>query len=286
MRIFVVLKLSELIEKFGRRGKDSNGRPAVRRMRRTRRRYRVEIINENTLGLIWSLRLSGIRAIVAAVAVVAAIASLITVIFMFTPVRRLLPGYLPPDERGNYLEMALKVDSLSRIAREHDAYTRNIVDILSGKTVETRPAPPATDSLGHAVISVDSIFEASEAERRFVRQFEDAERFNLSVLSPIAAEGMIFEAPSSAPGASGPVSAIYRGTVIASHTDADGLTTITIQHPNDFISVYGNLDETFVRKGDKVVASQRLGVSTTDRPLLFELWHGGSQLDPELYVAY
>ncbi|MDO4320162.1 MAG: M23 family metallopeptidase [Bacteroidales bacterium] len=286
MRIFVVLKLTDIIKKSGTQRDTGSARPAARRMHRTRRRYRVEIINENTLGRIWSLRLSGVRVVVAALAVVAAIASLITVIFMFTPVRRLLPGYLPADERGRYLEMALKVDSLAHITREQDAYTRNIADILSGNTDETRPDAPATDSLGRTAISVDSIFEASEAERRFVRQFEDAERFNLSVLSPIAAEGMIFEAPSSAPASSGAVSAVYRGTVIASNTGADGLTTITIQHPNDFISVYGNLDDTFVKKGDKVVASQRLGVSTTARPLLFELWHGGSQLDPELYVAY
>ena len=97
---------------------------------------------------------------------------------------------------------------------------------------------------------------------------------------------MIFEAPASAPDVAGPVSAVYRGTVVATHTGADGLTTITVQHPNDFISVYGNLDDIFVKKGDKVVASQRLGVSTSARPLLFELWHGGSQLDPALYVAY
>ena len=106
----MVLKKTDIIKSLttGHRGDSAN--PAARRMHRTRRRYRVEIINENTLGRIWSLRLSGLRALLAAAAVVAAIASLITVIFMFTPVRRLLPGYLPSDRRGQYMEMALKVD--------------------------------------------------------------------------------------------------------------------------------------------------------------------------------
>lgn len=284
----MVLKKTDIIKSLTTGHRSDSANPAARRMHRTRRRYRVEIINENTLGRIWSLRLSGMRALLAAAAVVAAIASLITVIFMFTPVRRLLPGYLPADRRGQYMEMALKVDSLARLTREQDAYTRNITAILTGETASgTTPRPEtASDSTGRAPISVDSIIEAGEAERRFVRQFEDAERFNLSVLSPIAAEGMIFEAPVTAPDVAGPVSAVYRGTVVATHTGADGLTTITVQHPNDFISVYGNLDGIYVKKGDKVVASQRLGVSTSARPLLFELWHGGSQLDPTLYVAY
>lgn len=264
----------------------ASGAGGVRRMPRMRRRYRVEIINENTLSRIWSVRLSGVRAILAMCAVVAAIASLISMVFMLPPVARLLPGRLSGDERSRYLDMALRVDSLTRLTREQEAYTRNISDILAGSAPRSASPSEAVDSAGRVGVMVDSIIEASEAERRFVRQFEEAERFNLSVLSPIAAEGMIFESPAAAAGMPGPVSAIYRGTVVGAVTSADGLTTLTIQHPNDFISVYGNLEQPYVKKGDKVAAAQRLGVSTSTRPLLFELWHGGTQLDPSLYVAY
>lgn len=71
--------------------------PVPTHLPQIRRRFRVEIINENTLERSWSLRLSGIRVVVAAVVVLAAIASLITMIFMFTPVGTLLPGQLKGD---------------------------------------------------------------------------------------------------------------------------------------------------------------------------------------------
>lgn len=255
------------------------GKP--RRALRARRRWRVEIINENTLARMWSLRLSGIQVWIAAIGVVAAIASLIAVVFMFTPLGRLLPGQLHGDLRGNYLDAAVRIDSLSRIARDHDAYTRNIIRILSDSV---DGGVPADAGIAETAVT-DSLVSATEAERRFVRQFEEEERFNLSVLSPIAAEGMIFEAPSATSAGTGPVSAVYRGTVVAV-TDTPSGWTVTIQHPNDFISVYSHLDEVYVGRGDKVYAAQRIGSSTSEAPLLFELWHSGASLDPELYLSY
>ena len=101
-----------------------------RRMPRARRRWRVEIINENTLSRLWSLRLSGIKVWLAGTAVVAAIASLIAMIFMFTPLGKLLPGQLRGDLRAGYLEAALRIDSLQRVTRDQEAFTRNIMAIL------------------------------------------------------------------------------------------------------------------------------------------------------------
>ena len=252
-----------------------------RRMPRARRRWRVEIINENTLSRLWSLRLSGIKVWLAGTAVVAAIASLIAMIFMFTPLGKLLPGQLRGDLRAGYLEAALHIDSLQRVTREQEAFTRNIMAILS----DSLSAGPATASNAATATTTDSLISASEAERRFVRQFEEEERFNLSVLSPIAAEGMIFEAPAASEDGTGPVAAVYRGTVVGL-TETAGTTTLTIQHPNDFISVYSRLADAYVAKGDKVLAGQRIGAATSGAPVLFELWHGGSSLDPANYLPH
>lgn len=238
----------------------------------------MDIVNENSLARVWSVRLTGLRAVAASLALVAAVASLIVMIFMFTPAGYLLPGSLRPAERGDYAELALRVDSLSRLAAIQTAYTSNIRAIFSDSMAPARPEAMLSEPL-----PADSLLEASEAERRFVQRFEQEERFNLSVLSPIAAEGMIFEAPAAADGV-GPVSAIYRGTVISCFTAPDGMSTVTVQHPNDFISVYGNLRDTYVAPGQKVSAGQRVG-QTAAGPLLFELWHSGSQLDAARYIA-
>lgn len=246
-----------------------------------RRRYRVEIINENTLSRVWSIKFVGFRAILAAAGVLAAITSLIAVIFMFTPLGRLLPGGLKGDVRRQYTEAALKIDSLERISREQTAYTSNIIAILT----DSLPDPVIPDARQPSAL-IDTLISAGENELRFVKQYEQEQRFNLSVLSPIAAEGMIFEAPSETDTGAGPVNAVYRGSVVAAFTGDDGLSTLVVQHPNDFISVYNDLDQVYVDRGDKIVAGQRIGHATSGRPLLFELWHSGARLDPALYIAY
>ena len=123
----------------------------------------------------------------------------------------------------------------------------------------------------------DSLLAASEAEMQFVRSYEEEERFNISVLAPIAAEGMVFSSPlpsaislsdivptngikgiTATANAVTPVSAVYRGTVISVATGADGLTT---------------------------VAARRIGNIPSKGRVVFELWHKGSPLDPAEFIA-
>ena len=253
-----------------------------RRTPRSRRRWRVEIINENTLARTWSMRLPEMRAWIVGGCLLAALASLVIVVGVFTPVGRLLTGRLPLSLRDQYREMAVRVDSLSKIARVQEAYAGNIVAILTD-SVPTE-LPLKGEAAQGSTANPDSLLPASEAEKRFVQQFDARERFNLSVLSPIAAEGMIFESPTVGEDRHGPVSATYRGTVVAISQNHRGMYTLTIQHPNDFISIYSNLTDIYVDRGQKVATGQRIGRSTIEAPLSFELWRGGTELAPEQYI--
>ena len=246
---------------------------------KARRRFRVEIINENTLGRLMSLRLSGVRVTLAALAVIAAVASLILVLVMFTPLGTFLPGQLRGDLRGQYAQTALRIDSLEQISRQQTAYMENIQRILTDSVSADLTATPT------AVIT-DSLVSASSAERQFVRQFEDEQRFNLSVLAPIAAEGMIFESPTMSADGTGEVSAIYRGTVLSTAIAPNGLLMVMVQHPNDFVSIYNNLEHVYIAVGDKVVAGQRIACTAANHPLALEMWHDGVKLSPELYLPY
>lgn len=275
----MLVKPSLLTHRFGKGTAGGSGVKG-RRAARARRRWRVEIVNENTLARTWSIGLSGLRVWIAAAVVVGAIASLIAVFFMFTPLGALLPGHLDGDLRSQYLDAALRIDSLERAARSHEAYADNIRRIFAGEADDRSAASQATPAS-----VADSLLEASEAERLFVRRFDARERFNLSVLSPIAAEGMIFESPVENAAGSGNVDAVYRGTVVGLTRAPGGSFTVSVQHPNDFLSVYSRLDEVYVDKGSKVLAGQRIGRTATGSRLDFELWHAGSMLDPEQYVG-
>ena len=239
------------------------------------------------------------RVAMVTLAVVAGGAALLWVIFAYTPMRQLMPGALRGNLRNQYIETALRLDSLEQTVRMNAAYLDNIAAIMNDEL----PAD-SVKALTESQLAVsDSLLAASEAEMLFVQQYRQEERFNLSVLSPIAAEGMVFTSPmplsvkvtDRTDGAAGieahvlgsmPVGAVYRGTVIAVTTAADGTTTVVLQHPNDFISIYSGLGDVYTVRGNKVVAGQRIGRASSSSPLTFELWHNGGALDPREYIAF
>lgn len=178
------------------------------------------------------------------------------------------------ERRAGYIENILRLDSLAAKVAANDAYARNLIAIIAG---EPSPVSSHPDTL--APVDADMpMLTASDMERDFVRSYEADDRFNLSVLAPIAADGMTFSAPMS-PG--GWVAAIYRGGVVAVSWSA-GLATVVVQHPNDFVTVYAGLTDLFADCGAKVVAGQRIGRGKAPS---FELWHNGSRLNPDDYIA-
>lgn len=266
------------------------------------RRYRLSLDRTSSLTRLASFSGSKLTMILFAVGVFILAGLLWLAAVVYTPLRNLLPARFTTELRDRYTEMDARLDSVSEITGTYGRYLSNLHAILTDSV--SASAPAATAPAGVEDIPLDSLLPASEREKSFVSSFEDEERFNLSVLSPIAAEGMPFFPPVSAsgsitensgaipsvsvatPSATG-VSAIYRGTVVSSaYTSGRGFTVI-IQHPNDFISVYSNLSESFCTRGAKVARGERIGLASgSDRPLTFELWHKGSPLRPSDYITF
>ena len=215
-------------------------------------RYRLDFIKENTFNRLWTVRMTRVRVVIVSVAAMLALVALVWAVIVYTPLRHFVPGTLKGDLRAQYLETALRLDSLEQNARANEAYLASVLAIMRGETDSIVPAAvPAVPETP----SADSLARASAAERRFVSRYEEEERFNLSVLAPIAAEGMIFASPvpstatveslasggvSAVQAAVLPVSAVYRGTVTGIYYDNDGRAVVTVQHPNDFVSDYSD----------------------------------------------
>ncbi len=267
------------------------------------RRYRLSLDRTSSLTRLASVSGSKGQMITLAVLAFVMTGAIWLAVFIYTPLRNLLPARFTVELRDKYNEMDVRLDSVADATRIYRQYTSNIQSILTDSIPQT-PSTSTRDIPDIQDIPVDSLLVASEREKMFVRRFEDEERFNLSVLSPIAADGMTFYAPVSAlsaeitekkadipnisvltPKTTG-VSAIYRGTVLSkNYTTGRGFTLI-IQHPNDFISVYSGLTEAFTSRGDKVAVGQRIGLTSTTVPFNFELWHNGTPLKPSDYIAF
>lgn len=85
------------------------------------------------------------------------------------------------------------------------------------------------------------------------------------------------------------VRAVFTGEVTRVMSVPNYNYVIMIRH-GEFLSVYSNLSEVFVQRGDKVSTKQELGSIHTDQKeakteLHFELWQGKTLLNPSLWLA-
>lgn len=248
-------------------------------------------------------RINGRRAMLAAAVTAIAVAgsgAIWYLLFAYTPLGNALPMRLDSSIMDRYTQLAQRVDSMQQVSEIHSRYAENI-RLLLMDSVNTDTVKIAKDTIASET-PIDSLLAAGTAERLMVERFEASERFNLSVLTPIVAEGMVFFPPvsgvdlssnSTAPempyttiAAAGdtPVSTIYYGTVIDSYYQAGKGVTLTIQHPNGFISQYSGLADVFVAKSGKVESGQRIGMTGGNTPLTFTMWHNGSPLNPADYI--
>lgn len=268
------------------------------------RLWEVSLGDVNSFMVIWSAKFTVRRLLWIAIPVFLVVALIGVVLVTSTPLRRLLPGYLDSRSIAGLEMMSRRVDSLQSIVEIQSDYLNNVAAVFKGDiTVDsTLTFTALPDSV--ATIPVDSLLPASETERRFVREYEQREKHNLSVLTPIAAEGISFFRPvtpavpqlngSSSPGVQelelltspgAPVSAIFRGTVIEARMEPGSHGVVIVQHPRNFISVYSGLQTLYVKSGEKVNSGSRIGSVGSKKPLLgLQLWHNGSAVPPTDYI--
>lgn len=268
-----------------------------------KRRYRLSFSSENTLHEIWSVKFTRLRVTFVTIIIVLALASLISTIIVSTPLRTYLPGYIKSEQRHEYINANLRIDSLENIIANRNKYFENLQNILNEEiqTLDNKQMEIASDSLNWEFD--DSLLIASKREEEFVKAFDEREQFNIEVLTPLAAQRIVFTSPIQIIGsitnnsgdmttgieistpADTPVSAIYDGTVISiEYTISHGIH-ISIQHPEGFISQYQNLKTCYVTKGAKVSAAQRIG-TTKSSNFIIELWHNGIAVNPKDFIPF
>ena len=102
---------------------------------------------------------------------------------------------------------------------------------------------------------------------------------------PAKNDGVDFAAPAGAP-----VVAAADGEVALVSQSLGGLGTIVlVRHPNDYLTVYGRVDQVSVSKGDIVSAGQPIGVvsdaaAPAEPRMHFEVRRGAESLDPMTFL--
>lgn len=224
-----------------------------------------------------------------------------------------------PKQKGTSLEDyrirqtivndALRIDSLEQVFELQNQYITNLQDIIAG-TVKLDTVY-SVDSL--ARVRTELLMERTELEESFLRQYEEAERYNITSQSqPVTdVSSMTIFRPTAglvtksydaldqhlgvdiAASPNQSVVSVLDGTVLMSTYTSDMGYTICIVHPGELISVYKHCESSLKKTGDRVKQGDVVALvgRGTDRALQgshlhFELWYQGQPLDPEKYILF
>ena len=100
-------------------------------------------------------------------------------IIIKTPIRNYLPGYLDVEVRKEIMQNALRADSLERMIEIQSLYLDNVAGIISG----TMPLDSIRQIDSLASNDINYEIPRSKEETRFVKDYEEEEKYNLSVLT-------------------------------------------------------------------------------------------------------
>ena len=266
--------------------------------------YKISIEDESHLRTLAEVKVSPLRIVAASLCAIILLIIIGGLLVMFTPLRGMLPGYMDNNQRVATEENLLRLDSLQEAYLANKNYIDNYLRVLDTDRIPS----DSIQSAGHALSAVaDSLLPAGERESRFTSLMEERERFNISVLAPLAADAMafspicsdgIFTAQSKQSevgevimpeGES--VRSIADGIAVDVHHSAiDGGYTLIVQHDRGFLSAYTGTGSPLVACGDALNSGQVIALAPApdrhgDRRIGVMMWHNGLPLVPYQYVG-
>lgn len=273
-------------------------------------RYRLVILNENTLEDVWYAVLSRMNFMVWIGFIGIVLVAIGIVLVSFTPLREYIPGYPDGNIRWLYLQNTLLVDSLEQQIHLRDQYINNVRAILKGK--ETLSYSTSLDSFP-PVNKVE--FDKSEFDSVLRTQILEEDRYNVNMAyQPVETKFEInklhfytplkgsitnlYDAQGNHFGVdivsnlNEPILSVLDGTVILAGWTLEAGYVIQVQHGNNLISIYKHNSQLLKDMGDRVKAGEAIaivgntGEYTTGPHLHFELWFNGKPLNPRDYILF
>lgn len=259
----------------------------------------------------WKVNLSPLALWGGVFGLVVALFSTLLILMAHTSILDIFPKYRTESERLNeeLTESIMRLDLMERNMNDILAYNEAVATIMGGST-PTLHSTILTDTIRYD----KSRILPTRADSLLRDALESITgEYSLSNTKPLQSESAMFSAPIKgtitrnfdAPESSydiaivsldgsDSVMAVENGTVLAVEEQADSTLSIIIQHAEGYISVYKNLGETLVRKGQTLQSGAVLGrIATAEGEgieargvLTFELWHNGTAIDPELYILF
>ncbi len=275
-------------------------------------RYLLIIRNEENFAEKKTISFNYARAILIATAIF--LVTLIFAIYLvtFTLKEWLDPRYVQMQTNRRLLELTERIDSMMIEMARKDQYLTNVRAIFSGdpdvfanleEEGEQVPLTSKEIDIKEKLLPADSQFRAEFEQEDFslsTYRTSNAEDFKeLYLFSPLS--GIVSDSYNPKEDHFGvdivakegePVKCVADGVVIFASWTLDSGYVIGVQHRSNLISMYKHNSElmknvgNFVSGGDVIAIIGNTGELTSGPHLHFELWHNGSSVNPEEYIAF
>lgn len=268
--------------------------------RRISYKYRLSVMNEDTLMESWHIRLSKLGVFTILSLMFFLTLGLFAALIVYTPIRNVLPGY-SESLRQQLIVQTNQIDSLSTDVTLQRQYLEVIKQIVAGEV--SSDTVQSLDSM--QIVMREQLLEAkNEATEEFIAQYEAKGKDNLQlfdiqqvvpeqtffrpahgvVMSSCAPEdgrfGVLIRAPKNEN-----ITAVLSGTIIHVDYEIDNTYTIILQHTSG-LSAYSHVGRVLKRVGDYVEAGESIGIVDDEKELGFELWQNGHCVNPEEVIVF
>lgn len=273
------------------------------------RQFRLSLVDNETHEPLRSIRFNRAQGVYGIITAVLAVLLVAYLLFAFTPLRTIIPGYPNAHSRRQAVANAIKIDSLENAVSRWNLYAESLSRVLTGE------ATIDFDSLVHNAtpryLSDKSAEELARRDSLLRETVQKEEQFGVGAQGArdLPIEGIHFFTPIKGVVAteydrvSHPaidiaaptgtvVSAVLDGTVIFTGWDAQNGYIIIVQHRDNLLSVYSNNQNLLRSSGDAVKAGTPIAMvgGMSGKPgaehLHFELWQNGQSLDPTRYISF
>ena len=282
-----------------------NGQPGnfFRKLTKT---YHLTVNSKSNFEEVYSTSVSKLKLYLYLLVIFLVSAAFITVLFFYSPLKFLVPGYPSNQLRSTMLHNSLMIDSLRHEIEIRDTFLLKIQKVLTGGVVEDfyEHEEMKNEDVTMSPMSDDSIFDNLIKADKYKFSYNTDENVldemtMLNLFSPV--KGVVVNRFDALPGHYGVdivglensyISSVLEGTVVFAEWSVSTGYVVQIQHDFNLISVYKHNSDIVVKSGDHVRAGELIAIMgnegeySTGPHLHFELWHNGAPVDPEEYISF
>ena len=276
-------------------------------------KFRFVVLNDVTFEEKFSLSLTRTNVWIFISVIAFTLIFLTAAAIIYTPLKYFIPGFGDYNYRSQILQLQFKTDSLQNYLDAREVWLENVVNVANGTTDSTKPAKSTGNAIDKSQIKLNDI---KPEETQLRQEVEEADNYSLSY-NANQNSGMVDEVKQMhlmdpvdgyvtdeydlkkdhygidiAAKQDAPVKAVLDGKIISDAYTLETGYVITIQHPNNLVSVYKHnlrlLKKTgaAVKAGEVIAIVGNTGELSTGPHLHFELWNNGRSLNPRDYIVF